>query len=74
MTALKLRKIGNSVGLVFPKEELARLRVGAGDIVHVTEALGGMRITNYDPAFERQMDVARKIMKQNRDALRELAK
>jgi hypothetical protein len=33
-----------------------------------------MRITNYDPAFERQMTVARKIMKQNRDALRELAK
>jgi putative addiction module antidote len=74
MTALKLRKIGNSVGLVFPKEELARLRAGAGDIVHITEAPGGVRITNYDPAFERQMAVARKIMKQNRDALRELAK
>jgi putative addiction module antidote len=74
MTALKLRKIGNSVGLVLPKEVLARLRVEAGDTIHMTEAPGGVRLTPYDPVFERQMAVARKIMKRNRNVLRELAK
>ncbi|MBV9065877.1 MAG: AbrB/MazE/SpoVT family DNA-binding domain-containing protein [Methylobacteriaceae bacterium] len=74
MTALKLRKIGNSVGLVLPKEALARLRVEAGDTVHMTEVPGGVRLTPYDPVFERQMAVARKIMKRNRNVLRELAK
>jgi putative addiction module antidote len=74
MTALKLRKIGNSVGLVLPKEALARLRVEAGDTIHMTEAPGGVRLTPYDPVFERQMAVARKIMKRNRNVLRELAK
>jgi putative addiction module antidote len=74
MTALKLRKIGNSVGLVLPKEALARLRVEAGDTIHMTEAPGGVRLTPYDPVFERQMAVARKVMKRNRNVLRELAK
>jgi putative addiction module antidote len=74
MTVLKLRKIGNSVGLVLPKEALARLRVEAGDTIHMTEAPGGVRLTPYDPVFERQMAVARKIMKRNRNVLRELAK
>ena len=74
MTALKLRKVGNSVGLVLPREILARLHAEAGDTVYVTDAPGGLRITTYDPEFERQMAVARKIMKEDRDVLRELAK
>jgi putative addiction module antidote len=74
MTALKLRRIGNSVGVVLPKEALARLRAGAGDTVHVTEVPGGIRLTTYDPEFEAQMAVARQIMKEDRDILRELAK
>jgi putative addiction module antidote len=74
MTALKLRRIGNSVGVVLPKEALVRLRAGAGDTVHVTEVPGGIRLTTYDPEFEAQMAVARQIMKEDRDILRELAK
>jgi putative addiction module antidote len=74
MTAAKLRQIGNSVGLILPKEALARLHLEVGDTVHLTEAPDGLRLTPYDPLFERQMAVARKIMKEDRDVLRELAK
>lgn len=74
MQALKLRRIGNSVGLVLPKEALARLNLEAGDCVYLTDAPDGYRITPYDPEFDRQMTAARAIMKRRRSALRELAK
>jgi putative addiction module antidote len=74
MVALKLRKVGNSVGTTFPQEALSALQVGEGDTVFLTPAPGGYRITPYDPDFERQMTVAREIMKQDRNLLRELAK
>ena len=74
MTALKLRKIGNSVGLVLPKEELMIMGLEEGDTVHFTRISGGARITNYDPEFEAQMAAARKIAKKRWNALRELAK
>jgi putative addiction module antidote len=74
MVALKLRRVGNSVGAVFPKEILASLKVGEGDTLYVTEAPGGVRITPYDPKFEAQMKVGRRVMKKRRNVLRELAK
>jgi putative addiction module antidote len=76
MTALKLKitKVGNSAGLLLPKEALARLRLEQGDTVFLTEAPDGFRLTPYDPDFERQMTAARKVMKKHRRALRELAK
>jgi len=75
MTALKVRQIGNSLGVVLPKEVLARLNLSEGDSVFVTEAPdGGMRITPYDPAFEDQMRAAREGMASYRNTLRELAK
>jgi putative addiction module antidote len=74
MTALKLTKIGNSVGLVLPKEALAQMNVGLGDTVHLTKTVGGVRLTPYDPEFEKQMEVARKVMRKRRNLLRELAK
>ena len=74
MTALKLTKIGNSVGVIIPKEVLARLDVDAGDTLYLTESPDGLRVTPYDPDFERHMASARKIMKKRRNALRELAK
>jgi putative addiction module antidote len=74
MFTLKLTSIGNSVGVVLPKELLARLKLGKGDTVYVTEAPDGYRITPYDPEFEHTMEVARKVMKDRRAALRELAK
>lgn len=75
MTALKLTQIGNSVGVILPKELLARLKLEKGDTVFVTEAAhGAVLMTPYDAAFEAQMDAARKIMKNRRQVLRELAK
>jgi putative addiction module antidote len=57
-----------------PKEALARLKVVKGDSVFLTESVDGFRITPYDPEFEEQMTLARKFMRDRRDALRELAK
>ncbi|MBI3155598.1 MAG: AbrB/MazE/SpoVT family DNA-binding domain-containing protein [Burkholderiales bacterium] len=74
MTALKLTQIGNSVGLILPKELLARLKLEKGDTVFVTDAADGILLTPYSAEFETQMEVARRIMKKRRDALRELAK
>jgi len=74
MFTLKLTQIGNSVGLILPKEVLARLKIEKGDEIFITEAPGGYRITPHNPAFEAQMKAARKIMKRRRAVLRELAK
>jgi len=72
--ALKLIPIGNSTGVVLPKELLARLRVSQGDNLYVTEAPDGVRITAADPEFERRMKLAEQIMREDRDILRVLAK
>jgi hypothetical protein len=53
---------------------LARLKLAKGDVVYLTEAPDGYRLTPYDPAFEQQMTAARRIMKKRRAALRELAR
>jgi putative addiction module antidote len=73
MVALKVRKIGNSVGVTFAREVLTAMHVAEGDTIFVTDAPGGFRLTPYDPEFERQMGLAREIMKTNRNMLRELA-
>lgn len=74
MIELKLTTIGNSLGVVLPKEALARLKVAKGDTLYITETPDGYRLTPYNPDFEQQMAAARKIMKKRRAALRELAK
>ncbi|NJD32295.1 MAG: AbrB/MazE/SpoVT family DNA-binding domain-containing protein [Gammaproteobacteria bacterium] len=74
MTKLQLTAIGNSAGVGLPKEVLARLKIGKGDTLYLTESPDGYRLTPYDPEFEQQMDTARKIMKRRRAVLRELAK
>jgi len=74
MTALKLTQIGNSVGVILPKEVLARLKLEKGDTVFLTDAANGVNLTPYSTDFEMQMTVARRIMKKRRDVLRELAK
>lgn len=72
---LELKKIGNSTGLILPKELLARLGLSQGDSVYVTESAdGGIRLVPRDPDFERGMEIARKAMKKYKSALRELAK
>jgi putative addiction module antidote len=74
MHALKITQIGNSVGVILPKEVLSKLKVEKGDIVYVTDSPDGLRITPNDPAFEAQMTTARELMKEYRGVLRELAK
>ncbi len=74
MHTLKLTQIGNSVGVILPKELLARLKVEKGDVLYVTDSPEGVRLTAHDPAFEAQMTAARAIMKKRRAVLRELAK
>ena len=74
MTALKLTQIGNSVGVILPKEVLARLKLEKGDMVFVTDAANGVMLTPYSPEFESQMEAARGIMKKRRQVLHELAK
>lgn len=74
MVALKLRKIGNSVGTLIPQETLAALNVAEGDTLYLTESPDGFRLTPYDPEFEEQMKLAREIMKRDRDILRALAR
>ncbi len=74
MATLKLRAIGNSVGVVLPKELLAKLDLKEGDTLHVLEAPDGFRLKRSDPEFERQMEEARRVMQRRRAVLRELAK
>jgi putative addiction module antidote len=71
---LKITPIGNSFGVILPKEALAKLKVSGGDAVFITETPDGFRITPYDPEFEAQMKAAKAVMKKRRNALRELAK
>ena len=73
MVALKLTQIGNSLGFILPKDVQARMNVGKGDTVFLTQAPDGYRLTPYSPDFEVQMKAARAIMKSRRNALRELA-
>ena len=72
--ALKVTQIGNSVGVILPKDVLARLKVGKGDSLFVTDLPDGVALRPYDAEFAEAMEAAREIMKEYRDVLRELAK
>lgn len=74
MYTLKLTQIGNSVGVVLPKEALAQLKLDKGDSVFLTETPGGFKLTPYDPTIEEQLGLGREIMHEYRDTLRALAK
>ena len=75
MFALKLRKIGNSLGVVLPKEALASLKACEGDMIYLTASPdGGFRITPIDEEFADQFKTAERIMREDRDVLRELSK
>ncbi len=71
---VKLTTVGNSTGIVLPKELLEKLRVQKGDTLHVLETPTGIQLTPLDPEFARQMDVAESVMRQDRDILHRLAK
>lgn len=73
-TPLKITKIGNSAGVILPKELLARLRVGPGDMLSVIETVRGIELSAAESDFDEQMAAARAVMARRKQALRELAK
>jgi putative addiction module antidote len=74
MATLKLRAIGNSVGVVLPKELLARLKVGEGDTLQAIETPEGLTLTRLTTEQEEQLRIGREVMRKYRNVLRELAK
>lgn len=74
MTQLKVRKIGNSLGVVLPKDVLDQLKVTEGDLLDVVPAPGGVTLSVSDEAVDQLMQMAERIMDENREVLRALAK
>lgn len=70
---LKITTVGNSVGVVLPRELLAKLRVEKGDTLYVTELPDGIKLAAFDPEFAAKMDVAERVMRNRRNLLHELA-
>ncbi len=73
MTTLKVRKVGNSLGVVLPREIVAKLGVESGDELFLIQTQSGYQITPYDPKFAEQVSAAEEIMKKRRNMLRKLA-
>ncbi|HEY7658519.1 MAG TPA: AbrB/MazE/SpoVT family DNA-binding domain-containing protein [Burkholderiales bacterium] len=71
---LKITTVGNSAGVILPKELLARLRVAKGDALYATELPDGVKLTPFDPELAGQMEVAERVMREDRNVLRKLAK
>jgi len=74
MLQLKIRKVGNSLGVIIPTEAVNELHVEEGSILFLTKAPDGYRLTPFDPDFEKTMKVADKVMGRYRNTLRELGK
>lgn len=72
-TTLKVTTIGNSTGVVLPKDILARLRVSKGDSLIVSETPNGIELSAHDPEVALQMEIGEKVMRKYRDVLRKLA-
>jgi putative addiction module antidote len=72
-TKVKITTVGSSVGIVLPKDMLARLRVDKGDTLYVTETPDGLELRPFDEEFAEDMAVAERVMRENRDLLRKLA-
>jgi len=74
MHTLKLSQIGNSVGVILPKEVLARLKLEKGDRIFITETAEGIALTPYNPALDEQLTAGREFMRDYRDTFHQLAK
>jgi putative addiction module antidote len=70
---IKITTVGNSAGIVLPKELLARLRLGKGDELYATELPDGIKLTPFDPKLAEQMEAAERVMRKDRSVLRKLA-
>jgi putative addiction module antidote len=69
----KIISVGNSAGIILPKEILARMNVEKGDTLYIVEGPQGIRLIPYDQEFATQMEAAREVMRENRDVLKRLA-
>ena len=74
MSKLKVRKIGNSLGVVIPSDDLARQRIAEGDVLILSHTPTGLKLDVYDPEVAEQVDAGREIARKYRNTLRELAK
>ncbi|MEL6814396.1 MAG: AbrB/MazE/SpoVT family DNA-binding domain-containing protein [Cyanobacteria bacterium J06598_3] len=73
MAGIKIRKIGNSLGVTFPKEMLETLNVREGDELYLLRTERGFELTPYNPEFAAEMDAYRHVSRKHRNALRELS-
>jgi putative addiction module antidote len=71
--SVKITQIGNSVGIILPKEVLSKLKVEKGDSLYIVETPEGVQLTPYDQDFADEMQAAKRVMKKHRDALHKLA-
>jgi putative addiction module antidote len=74
MIALKITTIGNSLGVILPKEALARMHVAKGDNLYLVESPDGYQLTPYDKELIKQLELAEDVMKEDRETLKALAK
>jgi putative addiction module antidote len=70
---IKITTVGNSAGIVLPKALLARLRLAKGDTLYATDLPDGIKLSPFDPKLARQMEVAERVMRKDRNVLRKLA-
>ena len=70
---LKVTTVGNSAGVILPKELLARLRLEKGDALYATELPDGIKLTPFDSKLAEQMEVAERVMRKRRTLLRKLS-
>ncbi len=74
MLKVKVTPVGNSMGIILPKEALIKLRATKGDVIYLVDGPEGMTLTPYQQDFDSQMETAEKVMKKYRNALHKLAK
>ena len=74
MLKVKITPIGNSMGIVLPKEALIKLKAGKGDVLYLVDGPEGLTLTPYQKDFSDQIEAAEKVMKKYRNALHDLAK
>lgn len=70
---LTIKKQGNSLSLIIPEEIAVTLNIDDGDTLYLTKTPNGYEITPFDPDFAQKMEVARRGIKQYRNALHDLA-
>ena len=70
---IKITTIGNSAGVILPKELLARLRLEKGDTLYATELPDGIKLSPFDPKLAEQLKTAERVMRRRRTLLRKLA-